>query len=153
MSKQMETSSQSASGSDSAGKQHVSFSTHQKQKTELEKDFQTISWLDCEMSGVGVKKTVVKLKCTVCMNFESKIEGRRNYSENGSQEQNLSILATSMITLIQNSMPMLWYFLKKTKLKLRVSQQLHMLQQQRNFLEIIETDCFVSDQFYIRPIL
>ena len=55
------------------------------------------------------------------MKFQSKIEGRRNNSENGSQEQNLSILATSMITLIQNSMPMLWYFLRKTKLKLRVS--------------------------------
>jgi hypothetical protein len=40
-----------------------------------------MSWLDCEVYGVGMKKTVTKLSCKVCCRFESKISGRRNYSE------------------------------------------------------------------------
>ncbi len=38
-------------------------------------------WLDCVKSGVGTKKSVVKLKCKVCVQFQAKIVGRRNYSD------------------------------------------------------------------------
>ena len=37
-----------------------------------------MSWLDCEVSGA---KTT-KLACKACKKFESKIVGRRNYSNN-----------------------------------------------------------------------
>lgn len=40
-----------------------------------------MSWLDCQVHGVGTKRTVTKLACKVCRKFESKISGRRNYSE------------------------------------------------------------------------
>ena len=58
----------------------VSYSTFQKWKTELDKECNTLPWLECETSGVGSKKSVVKLKCMVCVQFQSKIEGR-NYSD------------------------------------------------------------------------
>lgn len=59
----------------------VSHATFLKWKTELDKECQTLSWLDCETAGVGAKKTVVKLLCKACVRFQSKIEGRRNYSD------------------------------------------------------------------------
>ena len=38
-----------------------------------------MSWFDCEVSMSGAK-IVAKLKCKVCVKFESKIAGRRKYS-------------------------------------------------------------------------
>ena len=59
----------------------VSLATYQKWKAELDQECNTLSWLDCETSGVGAKKTVEKLKCKVCVQYQSSIEGRRNYSD------------------------------------------------------------------------
>ena len=64
-----------------AKKRRVSLATYQKWKGDLDKDCHTLSWLDCETCGTGAKKTVDKLKCKVCSQFQSKIECRRNYSE------------------------------------------------------------------------
>lgn len=61
-------------------KRLVSLVTFQKWKTELEKECHTLSWLACETTGVGAKKSVVKLRCSVCVQYQSRIEGRRNYS-------------------------------------------------------------------------
>ena len=55
----------------------VSLATYQKGKTELDNDCRTLSWLDCETSGVGAKKTMEKLKCKVCIQYQLNIEGRR----------------------------------------------------------------------------
>ena len=67
-------------GEPSAKKQSVAHSTFVKWQAELDRECQTMSWLDCEVSMSGVKKIVAKLKCKVCVKFESKIAGRRNYS-------------------------------------------------------------------------
>ena len=47
----------------------------------MDKDCNTLSWLECETSGTAGKKTVEKLMCKVCIQFQSKIAGRRNYSD------------------------------------------------------------------------
>ena len=52
-----------------------------KWKTELNKECNTLSWLECESNGLGTRKIVEKLKCKVCVQDESKIMGRRNYSD------------------------------------------------------------------------
>ena len=58
----------------------VAHSTFVKWQAELDRECQTMSWFDCEVSMSGAKKIVAKLKCKVCVKFESKIAGRRNYS-------------------------------------------------------------------------
>ena len=63
-----------------ATKRSVAHSTFLKWRGELDKEFQTISWLDCDVRNERVKKVVTKLKCKACIRFESKIVGRRNYS-------------------------------------------------------------------------
>ena len=55
----------------------VAFHTFKKWRTDNDKDYQTISWLDCERSG----DKVTHLKCTVCTKYRSVIEGARNYSD------------------------------------------------------------------------
>ena len=70
-----------SSDSSAAKRRKVSLATYQKWKTEMDQDCNTLSWLDCETSGAGAKKSVEKLKCKVCVQFQSKIEGRRNYSD------------------------------------------------------------------------
>jgi hypothetical protein len=63
----------SSSGSDSIhSKHHYSFSTYQKWKTEKDNECQILSWLVCETSGVGAKKSAVKLKYKECMQIPSK---------------------------------------------------------------------------------
>ena len=61
-------------------KRSVTHLTFTKWQTELDKELQTMSWLDCEVKNEGVKKMVTKLSCKVCRKFKSKIAGRRNYS-------------------------------------------------------------------------
>ncbi len=56
----------------------VYHSTFKKWQNELDKEFQAMSWLDCEVSGAKI----TKLACKACKKFESKIVGRRNYSNN-----------------------------------------------------------------------
>ena len=45
----------------------------------MDKDGNMLSWLECETSGTADKKTIEKLMCKVCTQFQSKIAGRRNY--------------------------------------------------------------------------
>ena len=59
----------------------VSYSTFNKWRGELDKECQTLSWLDCEFIGKGAKRVVEKLKCNVCIRYKSRIESRRNYSD------------------------------------------------------------------------
>ena len=48
----------------------VGYSTFQKWRQELDKECRTVSWLDCETSDAGGKKTATKLKCKVCIKFK-----------------------------------------------------------------------------------
>ena len=68
-------------GEPSTKKRCVTYSTFLKWQTELDKDCQTGSWLDCEVNNEGGKRVVAKLRCKVCLKFKAKITGRRNYSD------------------------------------------------------------------------
>ena len=59
----------------------VSLATYQTWKTEMDYNYRTLSWLDCETSDVSARKTVEKLKCEVCIQYQLNIESRRNYSD------------------------------------------------------------------------
>jgi hypothetical protein len=72
--------SSSSTDSTAAKRRKVSHSTFQKWNIDLDKECHTLSWLDCETSGIGMKKTVERLKCKVCIQFQSAIESRRNFS-------------------------------------------------------------------------
>ena len=47
----------------------------------MDKDCNMLSWLEYETSGTAGKKTVEKLMYKVCIQFQSKIASRRNYSD------------------------------------------------------------------------
>ena len=52
-----------------ATKRSVTHRTFLKWRGELDEEFQTISWLDCEVRNERVKKVVTKLKCKACIRF------------------------------------------------------------------------------------
>ena len=68
------SSSDEASTSE-AKKRKVTYATCQKWKSELDRDCQTISWLDCESKVVAGKRIVSKLR------FKAKIASRRHYND------------------------------------------------------------------------
>ncbi len=61
-------------------KRVVTYSTFQKWQEDFDKEWNTISWLDCEARLINGKKVVEKMKCKVCTKFQPSIEGRKNYS-------------------------------------------------------------------------
>ena len=61
-------------------KRSVSFATYQKWLQDFDRELKTLSWLECDTTFKGGKKIVTQLRCSVCSKFESRIEGRRNYS-------------------------------------------------------------------------
>ena len=67
-----------------AKKRMVGYDTFLKWRTDLDRDCQTVSWLDCETDtkpkAKAGQKTVTKLKCKVCTKFKAKITTRRNFS-------------------------------------------------------------------------
>ena len=64
--------------SSSKQRRMVSYSTFRKWQTELDKDCQTVTWLECDKTATG---TVTALKCGIRIRFQSAIERRRNYSD------------------------------------------------------------------------
>ena len=74
------SSSDEASTSE-AKKRKVTYATYQKWKSELDRDCQTVSWLDCESKVVAGKRIVSKLRCSMCAKLKAKIGSRRNFSD------------------------------------------------------------------------
>lgn len=46
-----------------------------------DRDYQTMSWLDCTSEKDGGKKVVNQLKCKVCSDFAERIRGSKNFSD------------------------------------------------------------------------
>ena len=61
-------------------KKHVTHDTFLKWKCDLDRECQTMTWLDCETGMESGKKIVEKLKCKVCTEFVDKIRGRKHFS-------------------------------------------------------------------------
>ncbi len=59
----------------------VNFATFTKWKTDNDKTWQMISWLDCVAVVEGHNKMVSTLTCSVCTKYAEKIKGRRNFNE------------------------------------------------------------------------
>ena len=63
-------------------KRTVVIGTFQKWKCELDKDHQTMTWLECEATTNSAGKRVIDtLKCKVCTKFKNQIQSKRNYSD------------------------------------------------------------------------
>ena len=71
------TSDEDLSGSK---KRMVLFTTYQKWRTELDREYKTITWLGCKTLLVSGKKVVDKLLCVICKQFKNSISSTRNYS-------------------------------------------------------------------------
>ena len=67
--------------SEPAQKRAVTYETFKKWRTELDREYQTVSWLDCDTVSEGGKKAVKRLRCSVCSKFKASIRGGRNFSE------------------------------------------------------------------------
>ena len=63
--KRSDPSSSSEASAPESKKRKVAYSTYQKWKTELDRDCQTVSWLECDTEVSGKKKIVTKLRCGV----------------------------------------------------------------------------------------
>ena len=64
-----------------AKKRRVEYSTFQKWKKDLDREFLTVSWLDYTCEKVKGNTVVSKLKCKVCGEFEDRIKGRKNFDK------------------------------------------------------------------------
>ncbi len=66
---------------DEVKKRLVDYATFQKWRLDLDREHQTMSWLDCNSEKEGTKTVVMKLKCRVCTEFVDKIRCGKNFSE------------------------------------------------------------------------
>ena len=67
-------SSSSDTSAPESKKRKLAFATYEKWKTDLDRECQTVSWLDCDTEMNGRKKEVTKLQCTVCTKFKKKLQ-------------------------------------------------------------------------------
>ena len=61
---------------DGTKKRRVEYATFQKWQRNLDRELQTMSWLDCVIAKQGAKKVVAKLKCKVCASLTESVDGR-----------------------------------------------------------------------------
>ena len=57
------------------------FDTFKKWKRDLDKEFNTVTWLECETVMASGKNMVRLLKCSVCSKYRIRIESSRNFSD------------------------------------------------------------------------
>ena len=76
----MKRASSSGTASAPEAKRKVAYATFSKWKVDMDKECQTVTWLDCDTEVQAGKRFVTKLRCSVCTKFKTKIVGRRNFS-------------------------------------------------------------------------
>ena len=59
----------------------VKYDTYKQWVSQLDREMQTMLWLDCETELSAGVKYVMKLKCRICDKFKERIIGRRNFSQ------------------------------------------------------------------------
>ena len=50
-------------------------------KRDFDREHKTLSWLECETCIEAGARVVTQLKCSVCKKFQSRIVGKRNFSD------------------------------------------------------------------------
>ena len=68
-------------GSKIQKQRRIEYTTFQKWQRDLDRELQTMSWIDCISENEGSKKIVVKLRCKVCTEFEDRIRSRKHFSD------------------------------------------------------------------------
>ena len=58
----------------------VTYMTFQKWRRDYDREYSTISWLDCEKKTKHGKVIVTCLKCVVCTKHKESIKNRRNFN-------------------------------------------------------------------------
>ena len=58
----------------------VSLATFKKWKRDFDRDYHTLTWLDCVTALDHGNKVVERLQCSVCTKFQDRIMGRKNFS-------------------------------------------------------------------------
>ena len=64
-----------------AKQRKVKHNTYQKWERQYDCEFQTVTWLNCDMGIKGGVKLVTKLKHRVCTNYTDKIVGWKKFSD------------------------------------------------------------------------
>ncbi len=67
--------------SSSTKKRKVEYVTFQKWRRDLDRDHQTLLWLNCSSEKNGGKVFVTHLSCKTCTEFVEKIRSRKNFSD------------------------------------------------------------------------
>jgi len=65
----------------SSKKRRVEYAICKKWQHDLDREYQTLSWLDCSSETERGKKVVAQLKCKACTEFVERIRGRKNFSD------------------------------------------------------------------------
>ena len=65
----------------SSKKRRVEYATFKKWQRDLDREYQTMSWLNCSSETEHRKKVVAQLKCKACTEFVERIRGRKNFCE------------------------------------------------------------------------
>ena len=63
----------SASNEQQAKRRKVKYATYNGWVTQNDHDYQTVTWLDCEMRVEDGTKVVTQLKCRMCTKFKERI--------------------------------------------------------------------------------
>lgn len=74
-----ETDDYSMPSSSKKAKRRVTKATFEKWQREFEKDYETMTWLCCEVEKTP-EQCVSKLFCCVCQRYEDKIHGMKHFS-------------------------------------------------------------------------
>ena len=60
-------------------KRKVVYSTYQKRKADLDRDCQTITWLNCDTEVSGKKKIVTRLRCDCVLQIQGDIAKKEKF--------------------------------------------------------------------------
>ena len=77
----LKRSQSSASSEQQAKWRKVKHAMYNGWVTQYNHDYQTVTWLDCEMRVEDRTKVVTQLNCHVCTKYKERIAGRKNYSD------------------------------------------------------------------------
>ena len=77
----MKRGSTAQEGGSDTKRRRVAYTTFQKWQRELDREYQTMSWLDCSSEYENGKKVVSQLKCKVCCKFVERIRASKNFSD------------------------------------------------------------------------
>ena len=77
----MKRAEPSTSSTSEAKRRRVGYDTFTKWQRDYDREWQTLTWLECQSEMEHGKKLVKKLSCRICTKYQDHIKGRKNFSE------------------------------------------------------------------------